>query len=167
MNLWGHQKLAIIAYFSLNIGKLITENLYISFLCNKVGGAIIKGPYKVAGDEWLDIPWWISPKSLRKWVVSLSSNASINHPPHPALFYQNMTLKSFPGPPLLIFVTQVTYYPERVKSVNGICEQFYIKEPWQFQIWSYRFSEMHCISQGDCLSRPKCQCPHSRVIYPD
>ncbi len=34
----------------------------------------------------------ITPKSLRKWVVSLSSNASINHPPHPALFYQKMTL---------------------------------------------------------------------------
>ena len=31
-------------------------------------------------------------KYLRKWVVSLSSNASIKHPPHPALFYQNMTL---------------------------------------------------------------------------
>ncbi len=68
-NLWDRQNLVIIAYFSLIIGKLITENL------------------------WLDIPWWIFPKSLRKWVVSLSSNASINYPPHPALFYQNMTLK--------------------------------------------------------------------------
>ncbi len=28
-------------------------------------------------------------------MVSLSSNASINHTPHPALFYQNMTLKGF------------------------------------------------------------------------
>ncbi len=31
-------------------------------------------------------------------MVSLSSNASINHPPHPALFYQNMTLNDhFPN----------------------------------------------------------------------
>ena len=62
MNLWGHQNLVIIDYFSLK-GKLITENLL------------------------------VSPKYLRKWVVSSSSNASINHPLHPALFYQNMTLK--------------------------------------------------------------------------
>ena len=50
-------------------------------------------PIPILRDEWLDIPWWISPKSLRKWVVSISSNASINHRPHPALFYQKMTLK--------------------------------------------------------------------------
>ena len=31
-NLWGHQNRVIIAYFSLNIRKLIMQNLYISFL---------------------------------------------------------------------------------------------------------------------------------------
>ncbi len=34
----------------------------------------------------------LSPKSLGKWVVSLSSKGSINHLSHPTLFYQNMTL---------------------------------------------------------------------------
>ncbi len=91
VNLWGHHNLVIIAYFSLNMGKMITENLYI----------------------FSYIPWWISPKSLRKWVVSLRSTAYINHPPHPALFYQNMTLIA-----LCTLLCILPFYENRIFSVR-------------------------------------------------
>ncbi len=51
----------------------------------------------------------ISPKSLKRLVVSLSSNTPIKHPPDPALFSQQVSLKDKQLSLILLWLSVIRY----------------------------------------------------------